>query len=109
MIGEGSRRRDPAAEAGEVTLAVSQHIICEVVFVLEGQGYSRTDICGALTRFAAIKGITVQDSGPVLTALVLYRGLNVDFADALLHSIASYRGGRLWTFNKNHFRRMGEG
>lgn len=97
------------AETGEMTLAVSQHIICEVVYVLEGQGHDRKGICSALTRFASIRGVSIEGAEAIITALLHYRDAGIDFADALLYSKAALRGERLWTFNKKHFRRLGAG
>jgi uncharacterized protein len=97
------------AEAGELALTVSMHILCEVVFVLEGQEYSRMDISDNLTRFCFIKGIETEDRDLVMAALLLYREHSVDFADVLLHSMAASRGGVVWTFNRRDFQRMGQG
>lgn len=97
------------AEAGEVSLALATHTLCEVVFVLEGQECSKQDISSSLTRFCLIRGVEVEDRDLVLTALLLYTECSVDFADALLQSIAANRGGGIWTFNTRHFQRMGHG
>ncbi len=88
-------------------MVVSTHVLCEVVYVLEGLNHSRTSICDALTKFASIRGIEFNEPIPSLTALVRYRDLNVDFSDALLYSIATKRKEQLWTFNKRHYQRMG--
>lgn len=97
------------AESGKLSLVLVPHIICEVVYVLEGQGYSRHDISQSLTRFCLIEGINVQELDLVLTALLHYRDTDLDFADLLLYSVATHHGGVLWTFDKKHFRRLGQG
>jgi len=97
------------AERGEIVLRVAQHIVCEAVYVLETLNFTRKDICEALTEFARIPGTEVENATEVMMALIWYRDKNIDFSDALLYAISSLRGETVWTFNKNHFRKMGPG
>lgn len=97
------------AERGETTLRITQHIISEVVYVLESQGYERKEVSDALMQFISISGIEMENADEVMTALIWYRDKNVDFSDALLYAVSSSRGERVWTFNKHHFCRLGSG
>jgi predicted nucleic acid-binding protein len=96
------------AEAGDLVLAVPLHILCEVLFVLEGQGYGRQDISDGLARFCLVKGVEVEARELVLAALLLYKEHSADFADMLLHLLAETSGGAVWTFNRKCFQRIGQ-
>ncbi|HHV78454.1 MAG TPA: type II toxin-antitoxin system VapC family toxin [Firmicutes bacterium] len=68
------------AERGEITLRITPHIICEVVYVLESQGYERKEASDALIQFTSISGIETENADEVMTALIWYRDKNVDFS-----------------------------
>jgi predicted nucleic-acid-binding protein len=95
------------AEQGEVSLKVTNHVVCEVVYILEQLGYSRDVIFIAVTDFSAIQGLKFDDVESLRVALTYYKETNVDFSDALLYSVALSKGEMVFTFNKNHFRRLG--
>lgn len=95
-----------AAECGGGLLKLAPHILCEVVYILEGEDYTRIEIHDALWDLIRIKGIEVQEEQVVLEALVDYRDKNVDLSDALLAAMARARGEKVWTFNGRHFARM---
>mgnify|MGYP000880630413 CR=1 FL=1 len=95
------------AERGEITVRIPVHVICETVYILEGQDYTRMQICDSLTRFLAIPGIRTEQLPAVQIALTLYRDKNVDFSDALLYAQCSESGDTVLTFKKKHFRRLG--
>ncbi|QUL98681.1 MAG: PIN domain-containing protein [Candidatus Fermentithermobacillus carboniphilus] len=94
------------AERGEVKLKVAPHIVCEIVYVLESQEYSREEIYTALSDFSRIEGVELVDADVVLEAALDYKDKNVDFLDALLASISRTYSEKVWTFNKKHFARM---
>ncbi|NPV70701.1 MAG: PIN domain-containing protein [Firmicutes bacterium] len=94
------------AERGSHRLKVAAHILREIVYVLEGEGYSRPDICNALRQFFALRGVLVEDKRAVHEALLEFRDKGVDFSDALLAAIARGKQQRVWTFNKRQFSRM---
>jgi predicted nucleic-acid-binding protein len=96
-----------SAQDGNVALNVPVYVICEAVFVLEGQGFTRQEISGALARFLAVPGVEASQAPQVLVALSWYRDKNVDFADALLYAESSDMGCKVLTFNKRHFQRLG--
>ncbi len=95
-----------AAERGEVVLKVPPHIICEVVYILEGQDYPREDVYRAIRDLAQIKGFYLDGEETIFQALIDYRDKKADFADALLAAIAKTLSHRVFTFNKHHFRRL---
>lgn len=94
------------AERGEVKLKVAPHIVCEIVYVLESQEYSREEIYTALRDFGRIEGVELVDADIVLEAALDYKDKNVDFSDALLAAISRTYSEKVWTFNKKHFARM---
>ncbi|MBE3584238.1 MAG: PIN domain-containing protein [Limnochordaceae bacterium] len=94
------------AERGEGRLKVAPHIVCEVVYILESQGYSRNETYDALRDFRRINGIEYVEGDAVLEALLDYKTKNVDFSDALLASLCRASSEKVWTFNKKHFSRM---
>lgn len=95
-----------SAERGERGLKVAPHIVCEVVYVLESQGYARDEIYGALKDFSRINGIEFLDGDTVFEALVDFGDKKVDFADALLAALGRAEAGTVWTFNGKHFVRL---
>lgn len=86
------------AERGGCKLKVSPHIICEVVYILEGEDYAREEIYYALRDLGRISGITFQEEDTILEALIDYRDKNVDFSDSLLAAIGRSRAEKVWTF-----------
>ncbi len=88
-----------AAETGELALKVAPHIACEVVYILESQGYRAIEISSALHNFSLIGGIEFADRDVVFEALIDYRDSKVDFADALTAAFARKSGEKVWTFN----------
>jgi len=96
-----------SAERGEVELRILTYVICETVYVLEGQAYTRREIHDALSRLMAIPGVRVDDGSAVQVALTWYRDKGVDFGDALLYAQCCDGGGTALTFNEKHFRRLG--
>lgn len=95
------------AEKGEITLYVPTYIICETVYVLESQAYTRSQISEALSRFLAISGISVDNSPLLQLCLRQYRNSSVDFCDLLLYAQCADNGDMVFTFNKRHFQRLG--
>ncbi|NLA61408.1 MAG: type II toxin-antitoxin system VapC family toxin [Firmicutes bacterium] len=95
------------AEKGEITLYVPTYIICETVYVLESQAYTRSQISEALSRFLAISGISVDNSPLLQLCLRQYRNSSVDFCDLLLYAQCADNGDTVFTFNKRHFQRLG--
>lgn len=81
-------------------------MVCEVVYVLVGEGYDREQIVSALIHFSRIRCVAVASEGRVLQALIYYRDHNVDFADALMAAIARSQAETIWTFNAKHFKRL---
>ena len=98
-----------SAERGEVALQVPAYVICETVYILESQAYTRDQICSAITGFLAIPGIHAEHTPLIQAALIWYKDKNVDFGDALLYVECSNDGGLVLTFNKRHFQRLGAG
>jgi predicted nucleic-acid-binding protein len=98
-----------SAERGERLLRIPAYVICETIYILENQAYTREQIHDALTRFTAIPGIHVERLAQVHLALIWYRDKNVDFGDALLYAECSEDASTVLTFNKRHFQRLGTG
>lgn len=79
-------------------LKVAPHIVCEVIYILEGQDYSRDKIYNALRDFSRIDGIEFVDGGAILEAAVDYGDKNIDFSDALLAAISGTRAEKVCAF-----------
>lgn len=94
------------AEAGQHTLKIAPHIVCEIVYILQAAEISRERICASLRQLCRLKGVAFDQEAVILDSLAEYQETNVDFADALLAAIARARGERVWTFNAKHFKRM---
>jgi predicted nucleic acid-binding protein len=95
------------AEKGEITLYVPTYIICETVYVLESQAYTRLQIAEALSRFLSIPGISVDNLPLMQLCLRQYGNSSVDFCDLLLYAQCADNGDTVFTFNKRHFQRLG--
>lgn len=95
-------------EAGEVVLVVHPLVVAELVWVLRSF-YRRTpaDIADALLTLSVTDGIEVVDKEGVERAIRLYARKNVDFIDAYLAVCAERDGSPVYTFDANHFRRLG--
>jgi predicted nucleic-acid-binding protein len=97
------------AERGETSLHIRAYTLCETVYVLENQGFTRHEIVDALSRFLAIPGINVDNLPLVQLSLKRYQDLNVDFCDAPLYTECTNEDATVLTFNKRHFSRLGSG
>ncbi len=98
-----------SAEKGDLALNIPTYVVCETIYILESQAYSRTEIHDVLTRFLAIPGIHAEHLPQIIIALTWYRDKNVDFGDALLYAECLDAGDVAVTFNKRHFQRLGNG
>lgn len=108
---EQSKRAQSLFESAHyegTTLRVTPFILAEVIYVLAGTvyGYSRADIVTSLLQLAGEPAVSVDDSELVLQALIDYRDLRVDFADALLMAYARRHDSLVVTFNRRDFAKL---
>ncbi|MGE5576834.1 MAG: hypothetical protein ACM3TT_06510 [Syntrophothermus sp.] len=85
------------AENGSTILRVPSHVTCEVVYILESQGYGAAEVANNLRSFSLIDGVEFADDQAVFEALIDYRDRKVDFADALTDALARNAGEKVWT------------
>ena len=97
---------DRAADEGQ-PLYVAPFIVAELVYVLESLDHSCVEIFNALRGLCRVTSICFIEEELVLAALLNYRDLEVDFADALLMAKAQGQGEQVWTFNRCDFRKLG--
>ncbi|MDD3927158.1 MAG: PIN domain-containing protein [bacterium] len=95
-----------SAQNDAASLQILSHIVCEVVYILEGMDYPKTDIFEALRDLGRIPGIKYTEERKILDALIEYKDKNIDFSDALLAAEARAREEVIWTFNHKHFKRL---
>jgi len=96
-----------AADRGEVTLALDEIIVAEVVWVLHSfYKIEKDKIKQVMQTFIANKGIEMADKTGALLALTLFADQNVDFADALVSMHVNRDGvSGIFTFDR-HFDRL---
>jgi predicted nucleic acid-binding protein len=92
-MAEAALRTFDDARHGKISLLVTSLTIAEVVWVLESfYGHSKAEIAETVGQFIFCDGLEVEDIDLIIEALTLYRGKNLDFADAFLAAIALRRG-----------------
>jgi len=85
---------------------VAPFIVAELVYVLESLDHSRVAIFNALRGLSRVVPIHFLQEELVLAALLNYRDLGVDFADALLMAKAQSEGQQVWILNRRDFRKL---
>lgn len=95
-----------SARSRPASLQILSHIVCEVVYILEGLDYRKNDIFEALRDFGRVPGVKYAEERKILEALIEYKEKNIDFSDALLAAEAREQGKVIWTFNHKHFKRL---
>lgn len=106
-LAERARRLMARADAGELTLFVSELVVAEVVWVLKSfYGHSLAEIAAVVGAFVSASGIRVDDRETTLAALELARDHNVDYIDAVLALKAAANGETICTFDETDFKRL---
>ncbi len=90
----------------ERILKVPPFILCEVVYVLEGLGFTAAEICERLVKFSRISGILFEPESILLEALFEYRETEADFPDVLLMAHGREADQTVWSFNTTDFENL---
>lgn len=107
-MAEKARETLAVAGRGELLLILTAVTMAEVVWTLDSfYGHSREQIATSLSAFLGAQGLEVPEREVLISALVLYRDRNVDFADALLAAYALENGPNLVCTFDHDFRRVG--
>lgn len=92
-MAEAALRTLTAAQRGKVRLLLTPITVAEVVWVLESfYGHPRAQVAQTLTQFLRADGVEVESLDLLIEALALYHEHNLDFADALLATVARRKG-----------------
>jgi len=92
-MAEAALRTFTAAQRGKVRLLLAPITVAEVVWVLESfYGYPKAQITQTLTQFLHADGLEVESLDLLTEALALYHEQNLDFADALVATVARRKG-----------------
>lgn len=92
-MAEAALRTLTAAQRGKVRLLLTPITVAEVVWVLESfYGHPRAQVAQTLTQFLRADGVEVESLDLLIEALALYHKHNLDFADALLATVARRKG-----------------
>lgn len=106
---ELARRVFEKAESGEVGLWTTDVVILEIVWTLKSfYKMSAKEIQGKVSAVVALEGLKVGNADLLLTALDIFAGKNVGFADAYNLVLAQKEGVGVLSFDKD-FRRLGVG
>jgi predicted nucleic-acid-binding protein len=90
------------AEKGECELIITQWIIAEAVYVLDGvYAVGRAKVAGHLRRLIRSSGIRADGEACILDALDRFEKRKVDFADALLAAESVARGLQPASFDRD--------
>lgn len=102
-----SQRLMARAEAGEVTLYLSELVLAEVIWVLKSfYRHSMAEIAEVISALVSAPGIRVDDRENTVRAVELARDKNVDYIDAALALGAAARGETVCTFDETDFKRL---
>ncbi len=98
-----------AADRGEITLALDEIIVVEVVWVLHSfYKIEKNKIKQVMQAFIANEGVEMADKMDILLALTLFADKNVDFADALVSVHMNQNDVRgIFTFDRDFDRLPG--
>ncbi len=92
-MAEAALRTFTTAQRGKVRLLLTPITVAEVVWVLESfYGHPRAQVAQTLTEFLHADGLEVESLDLLIEALALYHEHNLDFADALVATIARRKG-----------------
>lgn len=92
-MAEAALRTFTAAHRGKVRLLLMPITVAEVVWVLESfYGHHKAQIATTLTQFLHADGLEVENLDLLTEAFALYHGQNIDFADALVATVARRKG-----------------
>lgn len=92
-MAEAALRTFTAAQRGKVRLLLAPITVAEVVWVLESfYGHPRAHVAQTLTQFLHADGLEIESLDLLIEALALYHEQNLDFADALVATVARRKG-----------------
>jgi predicted nucleic acid-binding protein len=94
-----------SVEDGDLTLALPDIVLGEVVYVLGSPrlyGLDRTDVSTALSTIVRLPGIQMQNKRIMLEALDLYRQTRADFADCyVVAGIRNTAASQVYSYDRD--------
>lgn len=96
------------ARDGKISLMTSSLVIAEIIWVLESYyGRSKDEIDTMITGILNTRGLEIEDSSIIYSALDTYVSKNIDYADAFNAQYMMKKGlSRILTLDRKHFARI---